>query len=541
MGFSDLGGLLTHQGLLGNSLKGKWLQIGVCITGSSGFLLLGYDQGVMSGIITEPIFLQTFPQMQPKNKEGAIQALVVAIYEIGCLFGAIGIIAFGDKLGRRRSILIGASIMIVGAIIQTTSFGLAQLIVGRIVTGIGNGMQTSTIPVYQSEIAPPKNRGFLVLFEGALITLGIVIAYWLNYGFWFINNMGSFQWRFPIAFQIVFAVLLIIGILMFPESPRWLLKAGKEQEAAEIMARLEDTTVDSAQIQADIKEMNEINAQESAKLTWRELVTIKTRGMNGWRFGAGCLSQAFQQIGGINLVTYYATTVFESSLGFDGTLSRFLTGWLGTEYFLAACLALFVVDRLGRRKLMMFGSAGMAVSLLVIGASLSYATPQNKGPAFAATVFIFVYDTFFALGWLGVTWLYPAEVTPIRIRTEANGFSTCCNWIFNYAVVQLAPIMINTIAWKTYFVFFCFNIAFIPVIYFVFPETNGWKLETLDAIFAEAYEKKENPVFTEKRHRKQNTTPDVEQPAEGTGSGSDEGAVGDIKENGSEAEKKESI
>lgn len=159
-----------------------------------------------------------------------------------------------------------------------------------------------------------------------------------------------------------------------------------------------------------------------------------------------------------------------------------MTGWLGTEYFLAACLALFVVDRLGRRKLMMWGAAGMAVSLLVIGASLSYATEQNKGPAYAATVFIFVYDTFFALGWLGVTWvrhlfnitfeplltqrsqLYPAEVTPIRIRTEANGFSTCSNWIFNYAVVQLAPIMINSIAWKTYFVFFCFNIAFIPVI-----------------------------------------------------------------------------
>ena len=189
----------------------------------------------MSGIITEPIFLQTFPAMEPKNKLGSIQALVVAIYEIGCLIGAIGIIAFGDKLGRRRSILIGASIMIIGAIIQTTSFGLAQLIVGRIVTGVGNGMQTSTIPVYQSEIAPPKNRGFLVLFEGALITLGIVIAYWLNYGFWFITDMGSFQWRFPIAFQIVFAVLLIIGILLFPESPRYVLMPPVGKEKADLV------------------------------------------------------------------------------------------------------------------------------------------------------------------------------------------------------------------------------------------------------------------------------------------------------------------
>lgn len=105
-----------------------------------------------------------------------------------------------------------------------------------------------------------------------------------------------------------------------------------------------------------------------------------------------------------------------------------MTGWLGTEYFIAACAALFIVDKFGRRKLMMWGAAGLAVSLLVIGASLSQATDTNKRPAVAATVFIFVYDTFFALGWLGVTWLYPAEITPIRIRAETNGFSTCSNW-----------------------------------------------------------------------------------------------------------------
>lgn len=212
-----------------------------------------------------------------------------------------------------------------------------------------------------------------------------------------------------------------------------------------------------------------------------------------------------------------------------------MTAWLGTEYFLAAVLALFVVDRLGRRRLMIWGALGMAVSLGIIGACLSQATDTYKAPAYAATVFIFVYDTFFALGWLGITWLYPAEVTPIRIRTEAAGISTVSNWFFNYAVshppslplphslspfpsplspftlphpltktqvVQLAPIMINKISWKTYFVFFTFNLAFIPVIYFYFPETNGYKLETLDAIFAEAHEKGENPVWTEKRWRK---------------------------------------
>jgi len=134
----------------------------------------------MGGIITEASFLELFPKMDSSYKSGSIQALVVAIYEVGCLFGAMFIVGYGDKLGRRRSILTGACIMIVGAIIQTASFGLAQLIVGRIVTGIGNGMNTGTIPVWQSEMAPPAQRGFLVLFEGALITAGIMLAYFYS-------------------------------------------------------------------------------------------------------------------------------------------------------------------------------------------------------------------------------------------------------------------------------------------------------------------------------------------------------------------------
>ena len=197
-----------------------------------------------------------------------------------------------------------------------------------------------------------------------------------------------------------------------------------------------------------------------------------------------------------------ATVVFEKSLGFDPTFARLLTGVLGTEYFLAALVALFVVDRLGRRRLMMWNAAGMGLAMMVAGIGLSQSTGGDKGGAYAATVMIFLFNTFFAIGWLGVTWLYPAEVTPMRIRAEANGLSTSANWFFNYAVVQLSPIMINTIAWKTYFVFMCFNFAFIPVVYFFFVETNGYKLEAMDSIFQTAHEKGENPVWVERRVRK---------------------------------------
>ncbi|KAH9809539.1 general substrate transporter [Teratosphaeria destructans] len=508
-----MGNVSSHRGLLSGKLSGKALQYGVCATAASGFLLFGYDQGVMSGIITEPMFLEVFPQMNSKNKSGAIQALVVAIYEVGCLIGSLAIIGVGDKLGRRRAVLFGTLIMLIGTAIQASPTTLAQLIVGRIVTGAGNGMNTSSIPVWQSEIAPPRIRGFLVLFEGALITGGVMLSYWINYGFWFVTQYGSFQWRFPIAFQAVFGMSLVIGILLFPESPRWLMKHGLVEAGEEILALLEGKELDDPEVQESSKEIQRINAlTEGQKLTWREFLS-NGKEMNLWRASVACASQAFQQIGGINLVTYYATNVLEMSLGFSPTLARFMTGWLGTEYFAAACLALFVVDRLGRRRLMIWGAAGMATCLLIIGACLSKATPEYKAPAYAATVFIFIYNTCFAIGWLGVTWLYPAEVTPIRIRAQANGLSTSFNWLWNYAVVQLSPIMINTISWKTYFVFMCFNIAFVPIVYFTFPETNGYPLEKMDAIFLEAHEKGQNPVWTEKKVR-HGATLDVEQDAD---------------------------
>lgn len=168
------------------------------------------------------------------------------------------------------------------------------------------------------------------------------------------------------------------------------------------MGHLYDCSPNDEKVTSEVAEIQKINAITGGKkLTVKEFFS-KGPEMNRWRALIAFCSQAFQQIGGLNLVTYYATTVFEDSLGFDAELSRLMTGCLGTEFFLAALVALYIVDRLGRRRLMLWGAMGMAVSLLVVGACLSSGT---KAPAYAATVFIFVYNSFFAMGWLGVTWL----------------------------------------------------------------------------------------------------------------------------------------
>jgi MFS family permease len=194
-------------------------------------MLFGYDQGVMGGLLTLPAFTAVFPEIDTTaqglqglsqsqaNHKSTIQGISVGSYNVGCFCGAIACIWIGDILGRRKTIFLGSSIMVVGATLQCTSFGLPQFIIGRIVTGMGNGLNTSTVPTWQSECSKSHRRGQLVMIEGALITGGICISYWIDFGFSFIKNQAA--WRFPIAFQIVFCLVILAFVLELPESPRY--------------------------------------------------------------------------------------------------------------------------------------------------------------------------------------------------------------------------------------------------------------------------------------------------------------------------------
>ncbi|CAO3645063.1 unnamed protein product [Cunninghamella echinulata] len=197
-------------------LKGNALFQASTTLAAVGFLLFGYDQGVMSGIITNEHWLALMGDPGP-----AIIGSVVALYEIGCMFGALSCGTIGDKLGRRKTIQLGAIILIIGAVIQTATIDLPMAIVSRIITGVGNGIITATIPVYQSEIAPPHSRGANICYECTLLVIGMSIAYWLEFGLYYVG--GAFAWRFPLAFQNVFAIILLFGTLILPETPRWLV------------------------------------------------------------------------------------------------------------------------------------------------------------------------------------------------------------------------------------------------------------------------------------------------------------------------------
>ncbi|KAH8812863.1 sugar transporter family protein [Xylogone sp. PMI_703] len=467
-------------------LRGKPLGLAIAILAGLDFLLFGYDQGVMGGLLTLPSFIKTFPEIDVVNTQGlshsqvdhrsTIQGISVASYNVGCFLGAIGTIWLGDMLGRRKMIFIGSSIMVVGAALQCSAFSLPHFIVGRIITGIGNGMNTSTVPTWQSETSKSHQRGKLVMIEGAMITGGICLSYWLDFGFSFLHS--SISWRFPIAFQIVFALVMLAFILELPESPRWLILKGHEEEAMSVLSALRDLPADDEYIHSEFAAIKD-TVIESSKYTFRDLFTMGPD-RHFHRVLLGYVNQVFQQISGINLITYYAATIYEQQVGLSPLVSRLLAAANGTEYFIASFIAVYTIEKFGRRNLMLFGAAGMTLSMAILAIMNRY---PGTATGIVSAAFLFIFNSFFAVGWLGMTWLYPAEIVPLGIRAPANALSTSANWAFNFMVVMITPVSFSSIGYKTYVIFAVINAFIIPVVYFFYPETAYRSLEEMDAIF----------------------------------------------------------
>ncbi|KAI0470576.1 general substrate transporter [Xylariaceae sp. FL0804] len=472
-------------------LTGTRLNIAIALVAGVDFALFGYDQGVMGGLLTLDSFLALFPQINTQNpplgsspgRASNIQGITVGGYTLGCFFGALATIWLGNVLGRKRTILMGTSIMIVGAAIQCSSYSLGQLIASRLLTGFGNGMNTSTVPTWQSETSKAHRRGQMVMIEGSLIVFGVMLSYWLDLGFSFLEP-SSAAWRAPIAFQILLALVILAVLPGLPESPRWLALKGRDGEALRVLCALSDLPSDDPRVRAEFKAVRD-TVIEMSKGGFKDCLKMN-RSRNLHRTILAYVNQMFQQISGINIITYYAATIFHNNIGLSGFMSRLLAALNGTEYFIASWVAIFTIERFGRRSLMLFGAAGQAMSMAVLAGTTSH---PSVGTGIAAAVFLFVFNSFFAVGWLGMTSsverLYPAEITPLAIRAPANAISTTANWIFNFLVVMVTPPAFANIGYKTYVVFACINALMVPCVYFFYPETAYRSLEEMDDIFHE--------------------------------------------------------
>ncbi|KAJ9200974.1 hypothetical protein DTO164E3_3723 [Paecilomyces variotii] len=447
--------------------------------------LFGYDQGVFSGVVVTQDFLEVHDLVGPSKTQAL--STVTAIYDVGCFFGAIIAFTVGERLGRKLSIIIGSVIMSIGTILMVSSFSLPQMFVGRIILGIGNGINTTCAPIWQTETSPPRWRGKLVMLEMVMNIAGFSIVNWINYGLSFAG--GAVAWRLPIALQFIFIIVLFVTVPWLPESPRWLMSHGHEVEAIEVLASLEDKSVNDPYISTQRNEIiYSIQYEKENAISWTQLLfkankDDSTKTLRRLLLGAG--TQFIQQFEGINIMSYYLPKILINSVGLSNSMARLLTACNSVSYFCFTLLSVPLVEHWGRRWLMMLSTLGQLLCFLIITILLRFAEsrPTGSAVASASVAFFFLFYISFGLGMLGIPWLYPTEISSLPMRTKSAAVATATNWICNFVIVEITPIGIQNIGWKFWIIWTVFNAAFLPVIYFFYPETANRTLEDMDAYY----------------------------------------------------------
>ncbi|KAH3905033.1 hypothetical protein HBH56_226430 [Parastagonospora nodorum] len=442
--------------------SGEQLTVWISIAASTVLIFYGYDQGVFGNVIINENFLHTFGYPSAN-----MQGVMTSIYNIGCFIGAMSTVWTGDMLGRPRQILLGSTIIAIGAIIQTCSWTVASMMVGRIVAGLGTGMNTSTAGVWQAETSKMSSRGKLVIIQMANCITGFSISNWLTLGFSFAPR--DVAWRFPLAFQLFFTFCIYAMCPFLPDSPRLLIRKGKHEEALEVLAALEGhgatpespTVVTQYNIIKDILDREHLNTY-----TWWQLVSGKGP--------SGVLRRMI-------LGAY----IFINALGISELLSRILAAAGSVDYLIFACLAYFVIERYGRRKVMMVSAAACALCWIMI--AISQGRTEAGGDKYklgiVAVSFFFVFFASFGMGVLGVPWLYPTEINALEMRTKGASLAMASNWICNYAVVQATLPGIESLGYKFWVIWAVICFSFIPITYFIYPETANRTLEDIDRFF----------------------------------------------------------
>ncbi|KXH42327.1 hypothetical protein CNYM01_03916 [Colletotrichum nymphaeae SA-01] len=456
-----------------HGLTGKALIYFTSIFVSLGVFLFGYDQGVMSGIITGVYFRNYFHQ--PSSAE---IGTMVAILEVGAFISSLVVGKVGDIIGRRKTILYGSMIFFVGGALQTFATGMPMMMLGRIIAGLGVGALSTIVPVYQSEISPPHNRGKLACIEFSGNIIGYTTSVWVDYFCGFIES--DMSWRVPLLMQCVMGALLGFGSLVIVESPRWLLDNDHDEEGIVVIANLYGKgDIHNQKARDEYREikMNVLLQRQEGERTYAEMFRKYST-----RVFIAMSAQGLAQLNGINVISYYAPYVFEQA-GWVGHDAVLMAGVNGITYLLSTIPPWYLVDRWGRRPILLSGAIVMCVSLSMISywlyLDITY-TPT------LVVIFVMIYNAAFGYSWGPIPWLYPPEILPLSIRSKGASLSTATNWAFNWLVGEMTPLLQEWIKWRLYLVhaFFC-AVSFI-VVYFIYPETCGVRLEEMDSLFGDA-------------------------------------------------------
>lgn len=437
---------------------------------SLGVFVFGFEQGLMLSLLTNEYFRSYYRHPTP-----AQIGTMIAILEIGALFSSIFAGRVGDKIGRRRTIRYGLAIFVIGGLIQTTSVNIWNLSLGRLILGIAIGFLTTIIPCYQLEISPPDHRGFYACLEFTGNIIGYSLLIWTDYGFLFLES--NYLWRIPLFVQCIFGFLLWIGSFIIVETPRWLLDHDHNEEGYIVISDLYadgDLESDEAvSIYRDIKELILINRIDGGERSYSYLFKRYRK-----RLSVACFAQMFAQLNGINIISYYAPYIFELA-GWVGRLAILMTGINSLVYIASTIPPWYLVDTWGRKPLLELGAILMGTPLLVIALSLR---ANNRYTPMTVVFSVITCNAAFGYSWGPIPWLM-LEVFPNLVRLKGAAMSTATNWLCNFIVGEMTPILLDIIKWKTYLIpaSSCF-LSFFAVRY-LFPETKGITLEDMGLVF----------------------------------------------------------
>ncbi|KAI3399587.1 hypothetical protein diail_6226 [Diaporthe ilicicola] len=483
-----------------NEEAGKaWPAICVGAFVAFGGVLFGYDTGTISGILAMPYFQHLFstgyrnPITSELDISPSQQSAIVSILSAGTFVGALSSPFLADSIGRRLALIASTLVFTLGVIFQTVAVALPLFLAGRFFAGFGVGLISALIPLYQSETAPKWIRGAIVGAYQWAITIGLLLAAVVDNATANRNDTGSY--RIPIAVQFAWALILIGGMLILPESPRFLIKQGKGEKAAKALGVLRRLPPDHPAITS---ELAEVRANHEYEMSLGKASYIDCfRGVMVKRQFTGMALQGLQQLTGINFIFYYGTQYFKNSGISDAFVIQIITSVINVFSTLPG---LYAVDKFGRRPLLLWGAIGMAGSQFLVAMLGTLTTSQDSAGSIivhnvaaqkAGIAFVCLYIFFFASTWGPLAWVVTGEIFPLKTRARSLSMTTATNWLLNWAIAFMTPYLVNygpgyaNLQSKIFFIWFGCCFICIAFVYFFIYETKGLSLEEVDELYAE--------------------------------------------------------
>ncbi|KAK6357346.1 hypothetical protein TWF718_001659 [Orbilia javanica] len=467
---------------------------------SMGSLAMGYDSAVIGGTMALDSFKRDFGLNNgSQHWRDTLQGNIVSTFQAGTFFGALLTFPIGEKVGRKKAIMLAVVIFLVGGALMTCSNGHLPLIyAGRAVAGFGIGSVSLLVPVYIAETSPPSIRGRLVGIFEILSQGGGMCGFWMNY---LVNRTvpvdTKTQWIIPLGLQLVPGVLLLCGIFWCPETPRWYAKQGKWEDVSDSLSWIRKLPVGHDYVRKEIEEIRiQISSKDlpsGSKPTKRYYLSrLFQKGIRN-RIGIGLLLMAFQNLTGVNIITYYSPRIFET-LGIQGTDTKlFATGFYGVAKTLGMVIfSVFLVEKAGRRQGLIWGAFIGSIPMWYLGGYVLKNDPtaaaakgdiSRNGWGYLAIVCVYLYGLIYCATWQGITWVYCSEIFPLDIRMLCVAITTADQWLWSFIISRTTPYMITSLGYGTYMFFASLMVCMGIWAWWFVPETKGKSLEEMDVIF----------------------------------------------------------